>query len=162
MSEAAEEFVAALTDGMRLEFTAGEAPAGPVQVGIQVCFCDRQGRPATDWDSHEGSCLMLDWALANGMMTYAEWSRRFAVGTAELGITGDEIEAEARELPCDSSGHQHAPAGGRCRWCDVLLYPAYSRQRSRRPEPVALPPACYASEYGFTVHVKGACECRRR
>jgi hypothetical protein len=41
----------------------------------------------------------------------------------------------------------------------VLEAPRYSPYFGTRPPPPPLPSRCYQSEYGFTVHIRGACEC---
>lgn len=110
--------------------------------GIRVCFCDLAGRSHDDWDAHQGYCLMLDWAMAHGKITPAYFLARLAGSVSDLGITEAEIVADV--LAFDQALSLRCP-----------MYPLPGRH-----ERVTLPAACYASEYGFTVHVRGACECR--
>lgn len=124
--------------------------------GVRVCFCDLGDRPADDWAAHNDGCLMLDWALYNGKITYAEWSQRFTGALVDLGITDEELDAEAAEVP-RYSVLDAVQAMLRA----AVTPPPYSPFFGRRRPPPPMPKGCYVCEYGFTVHVRGACRCLR-
>jgi hypothetical protein len=42
----------------------------------------------------------------------------------------------------------------------AALAPRYSPYFGTRPPPPPLPSRCYQCEYGFTVHIRGACRCK--
>ena len=120
--------------------------------GIRVCFCDLKGRPYDDWDAHQGFCLMLDWAMANGKITPDYFLSRLSGAQAGLGITDAELAAEALTMPSfDEAAHQVLRS--------TLGPPAYSAWSGRAYRTAEIPRACYRSEYGFMVHVKGECRC---
>ncbi len=125
----------------------------PAVTGIQVCFCDLNGRPYDDWDAHDNICLMLDWAAANGKISPLEYLRRVEAATEDLGITREEMDREAGRYTVQDA-------------VDAMIadyLPPYSPLTGRRPaRAYSLPPACYRSEYGFLVHIRGACHCGTR
>ena len=58
---------------------------------------------------------------------------------------------------CDRlDGHDGRDAGACMRDGEVLTRGPLDLEHRHVP----LPSRCYQSEYGFTVHIKGACECR--
>lgn len=136
----------------------------PARPGIRVCFCSPTP-VAGDWDAHESFCLMLDWAVANGKISLGYYRRRLGMAQAELGITDEEIAAEAGQL---RSAAEDVDWDAPTDWDQIYFQPyplIFDPLRNRlheqpRHERVSLDgETCYRSEYGFMVHVKDTCRC---
>jgi len=69
--------------------SAGEA------AGIRICFCDLGGRPYEDLSAHDPICLEHDRAMAQGRVSPLERLRQLDSVTRDLGITEEEMAAEA-------------------------------------------------------------------
>ena len=109
--------------------------------------CPRCGRTShNENDAREGYCGACH-----------DWTRDRFPGMVPFGLTPAQVQAADNAW---ASGRYTVEDAVDAMIADHLRH--YSPLTGRRPDHVPLPAGCYRSEYGFLVHIRGACHCNTR